>query len=255
MRAVPSGRFEQLCSLECNKCLVNESSPIRQLECAECPDGSVSDGRRCRPRSAAPRVSAFSDIIGKNVTVEKQRNLRLQNGLPCVACADLPWSTYATCPTMSLRPRQPAVRGRRDDRAEGRMLTRTTPEAPNAGPKRNGQVHGGEPKFTVPQMMPVPNEGYYQRLPLGWCTALGTGRMAQAGYYPFRLPDDYGALEQAGLGRSPRARGKSVTDRLQGREVVGNAHGRETDRARCTPCVWTWPRQGGGELHPLAAVQ
>ena len=98
------GRFEpNFGSLECVKCPVDFFQPESgSAECEECPDGSVSDGAAVSPQECYCPAGflPYSDIIGKNVeAVEKQQNLRLQNGLPCVACADLPLvGPYATCP-------------------------------------------------------------------------------------------------------------------------------------------------------------
>ena len=108
-------------------------------------------------------------------------------------------------------------------------------------------------------MMPVPNEGYYQRLrsPNDRTALEATGRMAQAEkYYPFLLPDDYGALVQANL--EPFAacqRGSQSLIACKGGKWWAALTDEETDQSEMHSMCGTWPRQGGGELHPLAAVR
>ena len=80
------GRFEpNFGSLECVKCPVNAYQPESgSAECEECPDGSVSDGAAVSPQDCyCPAGFLPYGVVGKNADpVDKQQNLRLQNGSP-----------------------------------------------------------------------------------------------------------------------------------------------------------------------------
>ena len=222
--------------------------------------------RRCRPRIAtAPRAFCRTDVVGKNAeAVEKQQNLRLQNGLPCVACADLPLvGPYATCPGSCPSARGNPAKGCAGDvtiepkghSKEARpRRSQTLDDWGNAIPWRGNRVHGASDDAG-------PKRGLLSAAALakGDRTALeATGRMAQADkYYPFLLPDDYGALVQANL--EPFAacqRGSQSLIACKGGKWWAALTSDIADQSVLhSMCGGDGPRQGGGELHPLAAVR